>query len=142
MSLSNQIKEESKQAANPKLEASFVLPVKGVLSQKFNASNHPAIDIVAKKDAIVKACLTGVILYCGFSKEDGYFTIIDHSNGFVSIYKHLKINLKKVGQRIQSGDSIGIVGNSGEDSTDPHLHFELWQNMKAVDPTVFVKVIR
>lgn len=112
----------------------FDAPVKGYVSEKFSADRHPAVDIVCKKGATIKACLEGVIIYSGYTKNDGYFTIIDHGNGYLSIYKHNKVNLKSIGQRVQLGDPIAIAGNTGENSTGPHLHFELWYNQMPIDP--------
>jgi murein DD-endopeptidase MepM/ murein hydrolase activator NlpD len=112
----------------------FDAPVKGYISEKFSAERHPAVDIVCKKEATIKACLNGVIVYSGYTKNDGNFLIIDHGNGYLSIYKHNKVNLKSSGQRVQLGDPIAIAGNSGENSTGPHLHFELWFEQKPIDP--------
>ena len=116
----------------------FEAPVRGTISEVFSFDRHPAVDIVCKKEASVKACMDGVILYSGYSKNDGNFVIIDHGAGFVSVYKHNKVNLKKNGQRVQLGDPIGIAGNSGENSTGPHLHFELWFEQRPVDPQIFM----
>lgn len=112
----------------------FDAPVKGYISENFSSERHPAVDIVCKKDATIKACLDGVIIYSGYTKSDGYFTIIDHGNDYLSIYKHNKVNLKRIGQRVQLGDPIAIAGNTGENSTGPHLHFELWFEQKPIDP--------
>ncbi|MFA7272583.1 MAG: M23 family metallopeptidase [Crocinitomicaceae bacterium] len=117
----------------------FDAPVKGFISEKFSSERHPAVDIVCKKDATIKACLEGIILYTGYSKNDGYFMIIVHGNGYISIYKHNKINLKKIGQRVQLGDPIAIAGNTGENSTGPHLHFELWFQQKPIDPETLMR---
>jgi murein DD-endopeptidase MepM/ murein hydrolase activator NlpD len=112
----------------------FDAPVKGIISDKFSPDRHPAVDIVCEKGATIKACLDGVIVYSGYTKEDGYFTILDHGNNYISIYKHNKVNLKQIGQRVQLGDPIAIAGNTGENSTGPHLHFELWFEQKPIDP--------
>jgi murein DD-endopeptidase MepM/ murein hydrolase activator NlpD len=113
----------------------FQLPITGgVVSQNFDPIIHPALDIVAKKDEVVKVCAGGVVIYEGYTKNDGNFMIVDHGNMYISVYKHNKVNLKKKGQRILSGDAIGIVGNTGENSTGPHLHFELWYQQKPIDP--------
>lgn len=117
----------------------FDAPVKGYISEKFSIDNHPAVDIVCKKGSTIKACLDGVIVYSGYTKNDGYFTIIDHGNKYISIYKHNKINLKQIGQRIQLGDPIAIAGNSGENSTGPHLHFELWFEQTPIDPLTLMR---
>lgn len=116
----------------------FEAPVRGEISEKFSLDRHPAVDIVCKKEASVKACMDGIIIYSGYTKNDGNFIIIDHVGSYLSIYKHNKVNLKKTGQRVQLGDPIAIVGNTGENSTGPHLHFELWFEQRPVDPETFM----
>ena len=120
----------------------FGTPVVGVISQKFNKKNHPGIDIVTKKDKAVKACLSGTVIYSGYSHKDGHILIIDHSNKFISVYKHNKHALKKTGAKIRLGDPIAIVGNTGENSDGPHLHFELWYNQNPVNPEDYIKFTR
>ena len=112
----------------------YVSPVKGIISQEFNAENHQGIDIVTKKGEVIKACLSGVIIYSAYTHKDGNIVIIEHENSVISIYKHAQRILKKSGDIVKIGDPIGIVGNSGENSDGPHLHFELWQNLKPIDP--------
>ena len=112
----------------------FANPVVGVVSQGFDKKNHPGIDIVTEKDLVVKACLAGTVIYAGFTRKDGYILIVDHGEKFVSIYKHNKRVLKKVGAKVQLGDPIAIVGDTGENSDGPHLHFELWLDQQPVDP--------
>ncbi len=116
----------------------FEAPVRGTISEKFSFDTHPAVDIVCKKESSIKSCLDGVVLYSGYSKKDGNFIIIDHGKGYVSLYKHNKVNLKSAGQRVQIGDPIAIAGNSGENSTGPHLHFELWFEQRPIDPQAFM----
>lgn len=112
----------------------FKSPVKGTVSQKFNKKMHPGIDVVTEKDHTVKACLSGTVIYSGYTRKDGYILIIDHGNEYMSVYKHNKKALKKMGVKIQLGDPIAIVGNTGENTDGPHLHFELWYNQTPVDP--------
>lgn len=140
--LAERVKENLKSANTIKNKEELVLfvnPVQGKISDGFNRNSHPGIDIVAKKDEVVKACSAGVILYAGYSKEDGFFIIMDHGDESQSIYKHNKVNLKKAGQRVQAGDPIAIVGNSGENSSGPHLHFELWLNQQPVNPKEYLR---
>ena len=135
--LTEKVKQDMRTGAKEnKSEKLFLYqrPINGTISQGFDAVTHPAIDIVTKKNEIVKACASGVIIYAGFSKDDGFFIIIDHGNESQSIYKHNKVNLKKSGQRVQVGDPIAIVGNTGENTTGPHLHFELWFQQKQINP--------
>jgi len=112
----------------------FSSPAKGVVSQKFNIKSHNGIDIVVPKDKTILACLAGTVVYSGYTQKDRFILILDHSNGYISVYKHNKTVLKKSGSRVQMNDPISIAGNSGENSTGPHLHFELWYNQSAVDP--------
>lgn len=140
--LEERVKENMRSANTIKNKEELVLfikPVSGKVSDEFKGSTHPGLDIVAKKDEVVKACSAGVILYSGYSKDDGFFIVMDHGNESQSIYKHNKVNLKKAGQRVQAGDPIAIVGNSGENSSGPHLHFELWLNQQAVNPREYIQ---
>lgn len=116
----------------------FSVPVKGIVSQKFDLKSHPAVDVVTAKDQTVLACLSGTVIYSGYTQKDGFVAIIDHANGYVSVYKHNKAVLKKSGSKVQLNDPITIVGNTGENSTGPHLHFELWFNQSAVDPEFYM----
>lgn len=120
----------------------FGSPVVGVISQKFDKVNHPAVDIVTEPDMAVKACLPGTVIYSGFSRKDGYLLIIDHSNKYISVYKHNQRVLKKAGTKVKLGDPIAIVGNSGENTDGPHLHFELWYDQVPVNPEDFIQFTR
>ncbi len=117
----------------------FASPAIGVVSQAFDKSNHPGIDVVTPKDYTVKACLAGTIIYAGYTRKDGNILIVEHAGGFTSVYKHNKTVLKKLGTKVQLGDPIAIVGNSGENTDGPHLHFELWYNQTPVNPTDYIK---
>lgn len=120
----------------------FGNPVVGVISQEFNPKNHPGIDVVTEKDQAVKSCLAGTVVYAGFTRKDGHIVIIEHQDGYISIYKHNKRVLKKIGSKVQLGDPISIVGNTGENSDGPHLHFELWHDQKAVNPIEYMSFKR
>lgn len=115
----------------------FTTPVKGALSQKF-AVDHVGVDVVCDANTPFKSCLDGTVIYTGYSVNDGNITIVKHSNNFISVYKHAKTIFKKVGDKIDIGDPLGIVGNSGTSSTGPHLHFELWHDQKSVNPEEFM----
>lgn len=116
----------------------FASPVTGVISQKFDKKRHPGIDVVTEADRAVKACLGGTIVYSAYSRKDGYVIIIDHGNGFLSVYKHNKRALKDAGAKVKLGDPIAIVGNTGENSSGPHLHFELWLDQSPVNPKDYI----
>lgn len=116
----------------------FTAPVKGVISQKYDALNHPAIDIVVEPETVVKTCLSGSIVYAGYTRQDGYVVIINHGNDFITVFKHNKRILKKAGSSVKIGDPIAIAGNTGENSTGPHVHFELWYQGKPVNPEKYI----
>lgn len=125
------IRTQGKSKIDPSLH--FIAPVEGVISQVYKTS-HKAIDIVTKEGSSVKACLSGTVIYSTYSQLDGHVLIIDHGNGFISVYKHNKTRLKKMGDKVRTGDPIALVGNSGENTTGPHLHFELWLKQQPVNP--------
>ena len=128
-------REQPKNLKNTLLDDIFLFdPIKGTLSQKFNKKNHPGVDIIAKKDETVKSCLEGIIVHTSYDDKDGYTIIINHQNDLTSVYKHIGKVLTQVGESVKTGDAIGVVGNTGERSSGPHLHFELWSNVGALNP--------
>lgn len=128
-----------KNAGNTISSFFFFTPVKGMVSASFNAAQgHYGIDIVAKENEPIKATLDGTVLFAGWTSETGYTIHLQHSNNLVSIYKHNSTLLKKTGQYIKAGEAIAVIGNSGEQSTGPHLHFELWYNGTAIDPQEYM----
>jgi murein DD-endopeptidase MepM/ murein hydrolase activator NlpD len=117
----------------------FLTPVNGFVTSEFSPSqNHNGIDIVTKTNEIVKATLDGVVIISSWSLENGNVVAIQHKNNIISMYKHNSKLLKKVGNTVKSGEAIAVVGNTGELSKGPHLHFELWQNGNAVNPRTFI----
>ena len=117
----------------------FFSPMKGRITTAFNPEKHHyGIDIVAPKNEAVKATLDGTVIFAGWTSETGYTMQIQHSNNLVSIYKHNAVLLKKEGTRVRAGEAIAITGNSGELTTSPHLHFEIWVEGKPADPMDFM----
>lgn len=118
----------------------FIPPVKGIVTNKYNPSkNHYGIDLVAAPNEVVLAVAKGTVILSTWSLETGYTIAIQHEDGFLSVYKHNSKLLKKQGEFVNTGDAIAIIGNSGELTTGPHLHFELWQSGKTVDPARYIK---
>lgn len=136
--LSEQIKTNESEIANDQknLFKNLFLydPVNGEISREFRVPNHPGVDVVTKKDAQIKACLDGIVLHTSYDDQDGYTVILSHENEIVSVYKHAQKILVEVGQKVAAGGTIAIVGNTGERSTGPHLHFELWSDMGPINP--------
>lgn len=124
---------------DPVLAIHFIAPVKGKISQKFDPNEHAGLDVVTPKNKTVHACLSGTVIYSGYSQKDGHILIVQHANDFTSVYKHNQSRLKKTGDKVRTGDPIAIVGNTGENTNGPHLHFELWLNQKAIDPQEYIR---
>lgn len=123
-----------------KVEQVFVAPIQGNITEEYNASEHHfAIDIAAKKEAPVKSIADGTVVFAEWSIETGFVIVIVHQDNYVSIYKHNnRINVSQ-GSLVKAGQVIANVGSTGELSTGPHLHFEMWKDGYPVDPTNFMK---
>lgn len=124
---------------NKLAEYLFFCPIKGLITGSYNVSEeHYGVDVVAKKDELIKSTLDGTVIYVGFTPADGHIIQIQHENNLVSVYKHNSEVLKHVGDKVKSGEPIAIIGNSGETSKGPHLHFELWHNGYPINPEEFI----
>ncbi len=117
----------------------FFTPVKGTITTPFNAlKKHYGVDIVAAPDEVIKSALDGTVLFSNWTSETGYVIGVQHSNNLFTIYKHNSALLKKVGDYVKAGEVIAIIGNTGEFTTGPHLHFELWYNGSPVNPMDYI----
>ena len=116
----------------------FFCPLKGVISQGYDPSIHPFVDITAPANSMVYATLDGTVISSGWTDDAGYTIQIQHINDIISIYKHNQKLLKKVVDKVTAGEPIAIVGNTGALTTGDHLHFELWYKGEAVDPTKYI----
>jgi murein DD-endopeptidase MepM/ murein hydrolase activator NlpD len=117
----------------------FFIPVKGLVTNEYNPKEkHFGVDIVANPNEVVKATLDGTIIFASWTIETGNVIQIQHGNSIITVYKHCASLLKKPGDNVKTGDAIAIVGNSGELSTGPHLHFEIWQNGKPLNPRDYI----
>ena len=117
----------------------FFPPVSGEFTEKYSVEKqHFGVDIVTKENEIIKSISSGVVIISNWTQSTGFVIAIQHSDGFISIYKHNSTLLKDIGDFVTKGESIGIVGNSGEFSSGPHLHFELWKDGKSVNPINYI----
>ena len=117
----------------------FFAPLNGLISQDFDAtSKHFAVDITAKTGDPIKATADGTVIFSGWTKETGYVIILKHAKEYISVYKHNGNLLKEQGDFVKSGEVIATVGSTGELTTGPHLHFELWNGGYAVNPINFI----
>jgi len=117
----------------------FVPPVKGEISAGFMPEKrHFGVDVIAPKNTPVKAVLDGYVIASDWTLETGNTIGIQHANNIVTFYKHNSMLLKKVGDRVKAGEAVAIIGNTGDLSDGPHLHFELWHRGKPVNPEDFI----
>lgn len=117
----------------------FFSPIAGYISDSFNFdTQHYAVDIVGKKGAKISSVLDGTVIISSWNPETGNVIGVQHSNNYISFYKHCSFILKKVGEYVTIGEHIAIIGNSGELSTGPHLHFELWRNGTPLNPEDYI----
>jgi murein DD-endopeptidase MepM/ murein hydrolase activator NlpD len=113
----------------------FFPPVRGQISGHFKPGNdHLGVDITAEKNEPILATLDGTVILSSWTSEAGYIIQIMHDNNLVSVYKHNSVLLHKVGDVVTAGQAIAIIGNTGEITTGPHLHFEIWYEGNAVNP--------
>ena len=117
----------------------FFSPIKGVVTNGFDRKkNHFGTDIVAKQDEPIKCVFDGVVVISHWTSETGNVIGVQHANGMFSLYKHNSILFKRAGEYVKSGEVIAIIGNSGELSSGPHLHFELWHKGTPVNPENYI----
>ncbi len=117
----------------------FYRPTRGMISSAFNAEQkHFGIDIVTDIGESILATLDGTVILSTYTAESGYVIEIQHSQNFVSIYKHCGSLLKQVGEGVKAGEAIALVGNAGQLNRGPHLHFELWYKGRAVNPEIYI----
>jgi len=113
----------------------------GVISSFYDPSkSHFGIDITCKEEEPIKSVLDGTVLMSSWTKDSGYVISIIHPNNLISVYKHNSKVFVEPGQIVKTGDVISIIGNTGELSTGPHLHFELWLNGKSINPSEFISI--
>ena len=113
----------------------FIKPVNGFISRGFNTDKgHIGIDFVVKVGSPVYAAANGYVVFADYTSRDGYMMIINHTNDYITVYKHCSILLKKIRDRVFQGELISLSGNSGEITTGPHLHFEIWKQGQPINP--------
>jgi murein DD-endopeptidase MepM/ murein hydrolase activator NlpD len=122
-----------------KTEIVLFPPLSGTITQKFEAKKkHYAVDVVAPKDTPVKATADGMVIFAEWTADTGHVIILEHKDGLLSVYKHNGSLNKEQGDIVRSGEVIASVGNTGELTTGPHLHFELWDKGAPLNPQDFI----
>lgn len=118
----------------------FFPPVIGIVTRSFDEKvGHYGTDLVAKANTKVASVSDGVVIFTDWTVKTGYVIQVQHSNNLLSVYKHNSILLKKQGDYVRAGEMIAVVGNTGEETTGPHLHFELWRGGNPLNPEHFIQ---
>ncbi len=114
-------------------------PISGTVSQKYDArQKHYAVDVVAPRETPVKAAANGMVVFAEWTADTGHVIILEHKDGLLSVYKHNGALNKSQGDMVRAGEVIASVGNTGEFTTGPHLHFELWDKGTPLNPLDFI----
>lgn len=144
LQLREEVTQEDKynlfEKAQSKVSVVLFPPVKGSITEKFSLKNkHFAVDIALTKDTPIKAILNGTIIFADWTPATGNVIILRHNNGFISIYKDVASLSKSQGDVVKTGEVIALGGSTGKESTNAHLHFELWKDGYPIDPTQFIE---
>ncbi len=117
----------------------FFAPVKGMITDHFDlAKDHFGVDLVSGPNSRVSAVLDGTVIFSGFTLETGYVIYVQHHSDLISVYMHNSELLKSQGDKVKAGEAIAFIGNTGELSTGPHLHFEIWYRGNPLDPEQYI----
>lgn len=131
--------QESSLSTGSMLYNNFFNPLSGIVTNRFKPSKgHYGIDIVADSNEAIKAVLGGSVILANWTTETGYVIALQHHGNYISVYKHNSVLLKSQGEHVNAGEAIAIVGESGELTTGPHLHFELWYKGRPVNPENYI----
>jgi murein DD-endopeptidase MepM/ murein hydrolase activator NlpD len=122
-------------------------PVEGNISSPYGRRNNPfsaertfhsGVDISGTPGTPIRATADGVVSYSGWTQSSGNVVLVEHGCGFSTAYAHNRSNAVKVGQRVKRGDIIGYIGSTGK-STGPHVHYEVWEKGKRINPSKFLR---
>lgn len=114
-------------------------PVRGIIIESFDVSiKHYGIDIVLKEQTPVKAVADGIVLLSEWTIDSGHTVIVYHKDQLTSVYKHNNLSKVKTGDYVKQGQVVALSGNTGELTSGPHLHFELWDSNGPINPEDFI----
>lgn len=129
--------EEAAQKPLPDIGADlpFGSPVRGYFTRGFDVTKgHFGVDIAGKEGTPVMAVAGGRVIFANWTYEDGFEIVLVHDKGYTTVYKHNQLLMKEVGEEVKRGDLIALLGNTGESSSGPHLHFEVWKDGSVQNP--------
>ena len=117
----------------------FYKPIRGVLLKPYSKEGgDKGITLVTSPQEGVLASLPGTVISTDYSFRSGYTMIIQHDDGFITVYKHLGRLMKQAGDTVKAGEVIGIVSDSNDPTSEPILYYELWQNGKVLNPLDYI----
>ena len=117
----------------------FFTPISGLINDAYNSkTKHFGVDLVAKEKSRISSVLDGTVIVSHWTSETGHVIAIQHEDNYVSLYKHNSLLLKEVGETVAAGEHVAVIGSSGELSSGPHLHFELWHKGTPVNPEDYI----
>ena len=120
--------------------SNLVSPASGLISDGFDyGKQHYGVDIVLKERTPIKAVYDGIVLFSEWTLNYGYTIVIFHKNELISTYKHNESVKVKTGDFVQTGEIIALSGNTGELTSGPHLHLELWDLQGPLNPEDLIK---
>ena len=125
------------QVTSKAFQATFPMypPVLGYVSRGFDeAKKHFGIDYAGRRGSIISAAAEGYVVFSGWTFDDGNMVILSHGGGYFTIYKHCQSLLRSPNEFVKRGQPIALLGNSGNTSYGPHLHFELWKDGQPQNP--------
>jgi len=123
------------ESENNKISIDLTSPASGLISEGFSFSDkHFGVDIVLKERTPVKSISDGIVIFSAWTLNYGYTVVVYHKNKLTSIYKHNESIKVKKGDFVMSGEVIALSGNTGDLTTGPHLHFEIWDSQGPLNP--------
>lgn len=120
-------------------EFPMTLPTHGYITQEFDAERqHLGVDFAGKDGSIISAAADGIVVFAGWTYDDGYMIMLAHGNGYRTTYKHNQALLTSADVVVHRGEPIALLGNTGNTSYGPHLHFEVWKDGVPMNPKDFL----
>jgi murein DD-endopeptidase MepM/ murein hydrolase activator NlpD len=130
---------QSRTTTGKDLALPLLKPTEGYLTQGYDPSRgHLGIDIAGKQGTAVLASADGIVMFSGWTYEDGNTVMVSHGSGYMTVYKHNQQLLKDAPSGVRRGEPIALLGTSGHTSLGPHLHFEVWRDGAPQDPNQFL----
>ena len=118
----------------------LISPASGIISEGFDFSKgHYGVDVVLKERTPIKAVYDGIVLFAEWTLNYGFTVVVFHKNELISTYKHNQSVKVETGDFVQTGEVIALSGNTGEFTSGPHLHFELWDLQGPINPEDLIK---